>query len=85
MSAIEPLSLLEVLAEESGVPIESLDKSRPLAEFGIDSLTMIGALVRIEGEHDLELVSDDLDLTAESTAEDLMALIERARARTSGA
>jgi acyl carrier protein len=85
MSTNEPLSLLEALSEESGVPVGSLDESRPLAEFGIDSMTMIAALVRIEGERDLEFVSADLELTAESTAEDLAALIERARARASGA
>lgn len=85
MSTVEPLSLLQALSEESGVPVESLDESRPLAELGVDSLTMIAALVRIEAEQDLELVSADLELTAESTAEDLGALIERARARASGA
>jgi acyl carrier protein len=84
MSTNEPLSLLEALSEESGVPVESLDESRPLAELGIDSMTMIAALVRIEGEQGLEFVSADLELTAESTAEDLAALIERARARASG-
>jgi acyl carrier protein len=84
MSTKEPLSLLEALSEESRVPVESFEESRPLAELGIDSMTMIAALVRIEGEQDLEFVSADLELTAESTAEDLAALIERARARASG-
>lgn len=82
MSTMEPL--LNVLSEESGVPVRSLDGTRPLAELGVDSLAMIAALVRIEEEQGLEFVSADLELTAENTAEDLLALIERARARAPG-
>jgi acyl carrier protein len=84
MSTNEPLSLFEALADESGVPVESLDGVRPLAELGVDSLSMIAALVRIEEEQGLEFVSADLELTAENTVEDLVALIEHARARASG-
>lgn len=70
-----------MLAKEYGIPIERLDAEQPLADLGIDSLTTIEFMFKLEDEFSISLSEERGTL---STVRDIADLLDAVRHKTAG-
>jgi len=70
-----------MLAKEYGIPLERLDPEQPLADLGIDSLTTIEFMFKLEDEFSISLSEERGTL---STVRDIADLVDAVRHKTAG-
>ena len=70
-----------MLAKEYGIPLERLDPEQPLADLGIDSLTTIEFMFKLEDEFSISLSEERGNL---STVRDIADLVDAVRHKTAG-
>ena len=70
-----------MLAKEYGIPLERLDPEQPLADLGIDSLTIIEFMFKLEDEFSISLSEERGTL---STVRDIADLVDAVRHKTAG-
>jgi len=70
-----------MLAKEYGIPLERLDPEQPLADLGIDSLTTIEFMFKLEDEFSISLAEERGTL---STVRDIPNLVDAVPHKTAG-
>ena len=70
-----------MLAKEYGLPIERLDPEQPLVDLGIDSLTTIEFMFKLEDEFSISLSEERGTL---STVRDIADLVDAVRHKSAG-
>ena len=64
----------EIIAAQTGLPVEQLAPARPLDELGVDSLTVIEAMFLVENEFEVVMPSGAVSLR---TVQDIADLVDR--------
>lgn len=60
MAAVTDQEVLEILAEEARVPVESLDRAATLDSLGVASIDVMSSLFTLEDRHGVVVQTEDL-------------------------
>jgi len=64
----------KLIAEELDLPVDDLDPARPLEELGIDSLSVIEVMFKLEDSFDIEMPDERVPIR---TVQDIADLVDR--------
>lgn len=71
----ELLKILDIISVTSGIEKSQLSESTPIGVFGINSVTFISIIVKIEQELNIEIDDEDLEIKKYNTVADLLAVL----------
>lgn len=69
--------VLDIISLASGIDKEQLNDSTPIGASGVNSITFIEIIVKIEQELGIEIDGEDSDITNYNTIGDLLKIVEK--------